>query len=58
MNHDKGREIAIWRMSILGTLVSARLEHGDRKALLAAAAAPSYEAPDPPLVGGCPAAGG
>jgi hypothetical protein len=34
MNHDKGREIAIWRMSILGTLVNARLEHGDRKVLL------------------------
>ena len=29
---------AIWRMSILGTLVSARLEHGDRRALLEAAA--------------------
>jgi hypothetical protein len=31
MKHDKEREIAIWRMSILGTLVSARLEHGDRQ---------------------------
>ena len=38
MNHDKGREIAIWRMSILGPLVSARLQHGDREALLKAAA--------------------
>lgn len=46
MNNDKRREIAMWRMSILGALVSARLEHGDRRALLEAAAARSYEAPD------------
>lgn len=46
MKHDKEREIAIWRMSILGTLVSARLEHGDRQELLEEAAARTYVAPD------------
>ncbi len=46
MNHDKGREIAIWRMSILGPLVSARLQHGDREALLKAAALHAYKGPD------------
>jgi len=45
MNNDKRRAIAVWRMSILGTLVSARLDHGDRKTLLEAAAARSYESP-------------
>lgn len=46
MKPDKEREIAIWRMSILGTLVSARLEHGDREELLRAAALRTYVAPD------------
>jgi transposase InsO family protein len=45
MKHDKRREIALWRMSVLGPLVSARLHHGDRKMYFETAAAPDYEAP-------------
>lgn len=29
MDEKKGREIALWRIGVLGPLVSARLEHGD-----------------------------
>lgn len=46
MNPQKRRKIALWRMSILGTLVSARLEHGDTQSLLEAAASRTYETPD------------
>src|SRR5688572_3941928 len=46
MNPQKRREIALWRMSILGTMVSARLEHGDTQSLLEAAASRTYETPD------------
>lgn len=45
MNHDERRAIAIWRMSVLGPLVSARLEHGELRPLLEAAAARTYETP-------------
>lgn len=45
MNPNKRREIALWRMNIFGTLVSARLEHGDTRELLAAAASHTYETP-------------
>ena len=46
MNPNTRQEIAQWRMSILGALVSARLGHGDRQALLQAAASRVYETPD------------
>ena len=46
MNPKKRREIALWRMGILGTLVSARLEHGDTQSLLETAASRTYEMPD------------
>ena len=36
----------MWRMNILGTLVSARLEHGDRQELLEEAASRTYVTPD------------
>ena len=49
MNDDKRRKMALWRYALLGPLVSARLEHGDRQALLATAAARVYCKPD-----GCP----
>ncbi len=39
MNPKNKREVAQWRMSILGPLVSARLHHGELTALLQAAAA-------------------
>jgi putative transposase len=45
MNSHKRREMAIWRMQILGTLVSARLDHGDTSELLQAAASRTYETP-------------
>jgi hypothetical protein len=37
--------MALWRLSVLGPLVSARLEHGDRKALFVEAAEKVYEHP-------------
>lgn len=46
MDPNKRREIAIWRMNILGPLVSARLEHGERRALFEVAAARTYIAPN------------
>lgn len=33
MNDEAKLAIALWRLSVLGPLVSARLEHGDRLAL-------------------------
>ena len=38
--------IALWRFSILGPLVSTRLEHGDRRAHFTTAAQLEYEKPD------------
>ena len=49
MNDDKRQKMALWRYALLGPLVSAKLEHGDRQALLTAAAARVYSKPD-----GCP----
>lgn len=46
MDPNRRRELALWRLNILGPLVSARLEHGDKHALLEAAASRTYEAPD------------
>ena len=46
MDPNKRQEIAQWRMSILGPLISARLNHGDRQTLLQAAASRVYETPD------------
>jgi transposase InsO family protein len=50
MHDDERRKMALWRFSILGALVSARLEHGDRQALLNAAAARVHHKPDGRLV--------
>lgn len=46
MDPSKRRAVAIWRMNILGPLVSARLEHGDRRELLEEAASRTYETID------------
>ena len=46
MDPNKRREVAIWRMNILGPLISARLDHGERRALFEEAAARSYTAPN------------
>ncbi len=50
MDEDERRTIALWRFSVLGPLVSARLEHGDRRAYFAAAAARTHQRPDGRLV--------
>ena len=43
---DRRKDWALWRFSVLGPLVSARLEHGDRRALLKEASARLHEDPD------------
>jgi putative transposase len=44
---DEDRErIALWRLGVLGALVSARLEHGDRRACFGEAAERQHEHPD------------
>lgn len=45
MKQNRRRKIALWRMSILGPLVSARLRHGERRAYFEEAAARTYETP-------------
>jgi putative transposase len=45
MNHDERRKIALWRYSILGPLVSARLEYGDRREHFLHAAQRLYDHP-------------
>ncbi|MGH9671409.1 MAG: Mu transposase C-terminal domain-containing protein [Terriglobales bacterium] len=44
---DQGKkDIALWRLAVLGPLISARLEHGDRRALIKLAAARTQQRPD------------
>lgn len=43
---DRREDWALWRFSVLGPLVSARLEHGDRRALLKEASARVHQDPD------------
>jgi putative transposase len=45
MDDKTRRAIALWRIGVLGTLVSARLEHGDRVKLFEEIAARVYEMP-------------
>jgi putative transposase len=45
MDETTRRTIALWRIGVLGTLVSARLEHGDRVKLFEQIAARVYEMP-------------
>ena len=47
---DDELDIALWRLSVLGPLVSARLEHGDRRAWFNQAAARLHQRPDGQLV--------
>ena len=42
---ERRTDWALWRFSVLGPLVSARLEHGDRRALLKEASARVHEDP-------------
>lgn len=46
MKESQRRSIALFRFGVLGALVSARLEHGDRKDLFAHAAARDWITPD------------
>jgi transposase InsO family protein len=46
MKHDDKQALALWRLSVLGPLVSARLEHGDRRRYFTEAAARTQERPD------------
>lgn len=51
MDEDDDRQrIALWRFGVLGPLVSARLEHGDRRAWFRAAAERVHEHPSGRLV--------
>jgi putative transposase len=45
MDDKTKRDIALWRIGVLGSLVSARLEHGDRVRLFEEIAARVYEMP-------------
>lgn len=46
MDDEQRRQVAIWRATVLGPLVSARLEHGDVRVLCEEAAARVRELPD------------
>jgi transposase InsO family protein len=45
MKHDDKRAIALWRLSVLGPLISARLEYGDRHRYFEETAARTHEMP-------------
>jgi putative transposase len=45
MDDDERQKVALWRLGVLGPLVSARLEHGDRLAHFQAAAERRHEHP-------------
>lgn len=46
MDEADRKRIALWRLSVLGPLISARLSHGDRRALFAQAASRTHQMPD------------
>ena len=46
MTDDERQAIALWRIGVLGPLISARLEHGDRRAYFQEAAARTHQMPD------------
>lgn len=50
MDDKTKRAIALWRLGVLGALVSARLEHGDRAVLIHQIAARVHQMPDGTLV--------
>jgi transposase InsO family protein len=50
MDDETRQTIALWRLGVLGPLISARLEHGDRRACFEAAAARLHQRPDGRLV--------
>lgn len=46
MDDGDRKKLALWRLGVLGPLISARLEHGDRRAFFEAAAARMHQMPD------------
>ena len=46
MDDQTKRAIALWRVGVLGPLVSARMSHGDRQAYFESAAARTHQHPD------------
>lgn len=46
MKHDDKKKVALWRLAVLGPLMSAWLEYGDRRRYFAEAAARVHERPD------------
>ncbi len=50
MDDEVRRAIALWRLSVLGPLISARLEHGDRRGYFEEAAARAHVQPDGRIV--------
>lgn len=46
MRHEEKEKIALWRLGVLGPLISARLEHGDRRRYIEEAAARLQQQPD------------
>lgn len=50
MDHNDRRDIALFRLSVLGPLISARLEHGDRRDYFRQAAERTHQKPDGRLI--------
>lgn len=50
MDEMERKKLALWRLSVLGPLISARLSHGDRRQLFTEAAARVHQQPDGRLV--------
>ena len=46
MTHEEKERIALWRLGVLGPLISARLEHGDRHRYIEEAATRLQQQPD------------
>jgi transposase InsO family protein len=46
MDDAARKKMALWRLGVLGPLISARLEHGDRRAYFEQAAGRTHEMPD------------
>lgn len=50
MTDDERQKLALWRLGVLGPLVSARLKHGDRRTYFQMAASRVHERPDGQIV--------
>ncbi len=50
MDDEIKKAVALWRLGVLGPLISARLEHGDRRAYFEEASARAHVRPDGRIV--------